>query len=98
MTDLTPFRHHENDKWQHTIRHRHCQGVVYANSCIPGMFSGKDAGKLKLPTKIIVWLPAQNLVTVPGIHIILRKFYAMGVSCMHGYRQWIALFPGRMPG
>jgi len=51
---------------------------------IPGMFPGREAEKLKLPLKIIIWLQAQNLVTVPRIHIIVRKYYAMGVMCMHG--------------
>ncbi|MEW6184798.1 MAG: carboxyl transferase domain-containing protein [Thermodesulfobacteriota bacterium] len=51
---------------------------------IPGMFPGKEAEKLKLPTKIMVWVQAQNLVTVPRIHIIVRKYYAMGVMCMQG--------------
>lgn len=51
---------------------------------IPGMFPGKEAEKLKLPTKIMVWLQAQDLVTVPRIHIIVRKYYAMGVMCMQG--------------
>jgi len=51
---------------------------------IPGMFPGREAEKLKLPTKIMVWLQAQNLVTVPRIHIIIRKYYAMGVMCMQG--------------
>lgn len=51
---------------------------------IPGMFPGKEAEKLKLPTKIMVWLQAQNLVTVPRIHLIIRKYYAMGVLCMQG--------------
>lgn len=54
---------------------------------IPGMLPGKDAEKAKLPTKIIVWLQAQNLVTVPRIHIILRKYFAMGVVCMQGNRK-----------
>jgi acetyl-CoA carboxylase carboxyltransferase component len=52
---------------------------------IPGMFPGREAEKLKLPTKIMVWLQAQNLVTVPRIHIIVRKYYAMGVLCMQGH-------------
>lgn len=54
---------------------------------IPGMYPGKEAEKLKLPTKIIVWLQAQNLVTVPRIHIIVRKYFAMGVVCMQGNRK-----------
>ena len=54
---------------------------------IPGMFPGRDAERLKLPTKIIVWLQAQNLVTVPRIHIIVRKYFAMGVVCMQGNRK-----------
>ena len=54
---------------------------------IPGMYPGREAEKLKLPTKIIVWVQAQNLVTVPRIHIIVRKYFAMGVVCMQGYRR-----------
>ncbi|MFC1886040.1 acyl-CoA carboxylase subunit beta [Thermodesulfobacteriota bacterium] len=54
---------------------------------IPGMCPGKAAEKQKLPTKIIVWVQAQNLVTVPRIHIIVRKYFAMGVVCMQGYRK-----------
>jgi len=51
---------------------------------IPGMFPGKDAERQKLPTKIVVWLQAQNLVTLPKILIIVRKSYAMGYLCMTG--------------
>lgn len=54
---------------------------------IPGMFPGREAERLKLPTKIIVWLQAQNMVTVPRIHIILRKYFAMGVVAMQGNRR-----------
>jgi acetyl-CoA carboxylase carboxyltransferase component len=54
---------------------------------IPGMWPGREAEKQKLPTKIIVWVQAQNLVTVPRIHIIVRKYFAMGVVCMQGYRR-----------
>ena len=54
---------------------------------IPGMFPGRDAEKLKLPLKIMVWVQAQNQVTVPRIHIIVRKYYAMGVLCMQGSRR-----------
>lgn len=54
---------------------------------IPGMYPGRDAERLKLPTKIIVWAQAQNLVTVPRINIILRKYFAMGVICMQGSRR-----------
>ena len=52
---------------------------------IPGMFPGREAEKLKLPLKIMVWVQAQNLVTVPRVNIIVRKYYAMGVLCMQGY-------------
>ncbi len=51
---------------------------------IPGMFPGREAEKLKLPLRIMVWVQAQNLVTVPRVHIIVRKYYAMGVVCMQG--------------
>lgn len=54
---------------------------------IPGMFPGRDAERLKLPLKIMIWVQAQNLVTVPRIHIIVRKYYAMGVVCMQGNRK-----------
>jgi acetyl-CoA carboxylase carboxyltransferase component len=54
---------------------------------IPGMFPGKEAEKLKLPTKIIVWLQAQNMVTVPRIHVVMRKYFAMGIVAMHGFRR-----------
>ena len=54
---------------------------------IPGMYPGKAAERQKLPGKIIVWLQAQNLVTVPRIHIIVRKYFAMGVLCMQGNRK-----------
>lgn len=54
---------------------------------IPGMFPGRDAERLKLPTKIIVLLQAQNLVTVPRVHVIVRKYYAMGVVAMQGNRR-----------
>ena len=54
---------------------------------IPGMFPGRDAEKLKLPLKIMVWVQAQNMVTVPRIHIIVRKYFAMGVVCMQGNRR-----------
>ncbi len=51
---------------------------------IPGMFPGREAEKQKLPTKIMVLVQAQNLVTVSRVHIIVRKYYAMGVMCMQG--------------
>lgn len=49
---------------------------------IPGMFPGRDAEKLKLPTKIMVWQQAQGLTTVPRINIVIRKNYAMGGNVM----------------
>ena len=54
---------------------------------IPGMFPGRDAERQKLPLKIMVWVEAQNMVTVPRVHIIVRKYYAMGVVCMQGNRK-----------
>jgi acetyl-CoA carboxylase carboxyltransferase component len=54
---------------------------------IPGMFPGRDAERLKLPLKIMTWVQAQNLVTVPRIHVIVRKYFAMGVVCMQGNRK-----------
>ena len=49
---------------------------------VPGMFPGKDAEKLKLPTKIMVLLQAIGLVTVPKITVLLRKAYGIGWRCM----------------
>ncbi len=54
---------------------------------IPGMFPGRDAEKLKLPTKIMVWAQAQNLATVPRINIVIRKDYAMGGNVMLSHKE-----------
>jgi len=51
---------------------------------IPGMLPGKDAERLKLPTKVMVWEQAQGLATVPKIQIVIRKDYAMGAVVMGG--------------
>ena len=49
---------------------------------IPGMFPGKESEKLKLPTKIINWLEAETLATVPKSSVTIRKAYGIGWNCM----------------
>ncbi len=49
---------------------------------VPGMYPGSAAEKLKLPTKIINWLEAETLATVPKISIVIRKAYGIGWNCM----------------
>ena len=49
---------------------------------IPGMFPGKESERQKLPTKIINWLEAETLATVPKISVTIRKAYGIGWNCM----------------
>jgi acetyl-CoA carboxylase carboxyltransferase component len=49
---------------------------------IPGMYPGKDSERQKLPNKIINWLEAETLATVPKISVTLRKAYGIGWNCM----------------
>lgn len=49
---------------------------------VPGMFPGSISEKQKLPAKIINWLEAQNLATVPKLSIIMRKSYGIGYNVM----------------
>lgn len=49
---------------------------------VPGMFPGSEAEKQRLPTKIINWLEAESLATVPKIAVVLRKAYGIGWGCM----------------
>ena len=53
---------------------------------VPGMFPGSDSERQRLPTKILNWLAAERLATVPKITIILRKAYGMGFTLMLGPR------------
>lgn len=49
---------------------------------IPGMLPGKESEKQKLPTKIVNWLEAETLATVPKISVTIRKAYGIGWNCM----------------
>jgi len=50
----------------------------------PGFFVGKEAERRKMPGKIIVWMEALALSTVPKISIVVRKSYGMAYSNMAG--------------
>jgi acetyl-CoA carboxylase carboxyltransferase component len=50
----------------------------------PGLLVGKDAERNKIPTKIMNWMEALALATVPKITVIIRKAYGMAISNMGG--------------
>jgi acetyl-CoA carboxylase carboxyltransferase component len=50
----------------------------------PGFFVGLDAEKRKMPGRIMVWMEALALSTVPKISIVIRKSYGMAYSNMAG--------------
>jgi acetyl-CoA carboxylase carboxyltransferase component len=50
----------------------------------PGFLVGRPAEKRKIPLKIMVWMEALALATVPKISVIVRKAYGMGISNMCG--------------
>jgi len=50
----------------------------------PGNLVGRPAERGKIPTKIMVWLEALALCTVPKITVIVRKAYGMALSHMCG--------------
>ncbi|HPQ43769.1 MAG TPA: carboxyl transferase domain-containing protein [Syntrophales bacterium] len=54
---------------------------------IPGMYPGMESERQKIPTKIVVMIEAQELATVPKIHILVRKAYGIGWRCMCGGQQ-----------
>ena len=53
-------------------------------SDIPGFLVGRPAERRKIPLKIMVWMEALALATVPKITVIVRKAYGMGISNMCG--------------
>ena len=53
-------------------------------SDIPGFLVGRPAEKRRIPTKIMVWMEALALATVPKLTVIVRKAYGMGISNMCG--------------
>lgn len=50
----------------------------------PGHLVGKPAEQKRIPTKIMTWMEAMALSTVPKITIIIRKAYGMAISNMCG--------------
>jgi acetyl-CoA carboxylase carboxyltransferase component len=50
----------------------------------PGFLVGPDAEKRKMPLKVMVWMHALALATIPKISIIVRKAYGMAYLNMCG--------------
>jgi acetyl-CoA carboxylase carboxyltransferase component len=50
----------------------------------PGHLVGRPAEQKRIPTKIMTWMEAMALSTVPKICIIIRKAYGMAISNMCG--------------
>jgi acetyl-CoA carboxylase carboxyltransferase component len=50
----------------------------------PGHLVGRPAEQRRIPTKIMVWMEAMALATVPRITVIIRKAYGMAISNMVG--------------
>ena len=50
----------------------------------PGFLVGRPAERRKIPLKIMTWMEALSLATVPKITVIVRKAYGMGISNMCG--------------
>jgi len=50
----------------------------------PGFLVGRPAERRKIPLKIMTWMEALALATVPKITLIVRKAYGMGISNMCG--------------
>ena len=50
----------------------------------PGNLVGKPAEYRRIPTKIMTWMEAMAMSTVPKITIIIRKAYGMAISNMCG--------------
>jgi len=51
---------------------------------IPGFLVGSPAERRKIPLKIMTWMEALALATVPKLTVIVRKAYGMGISNMGG--------------
>jgi len=50
----------------------------------PGFLVGRPAEKRKIPLKIMTWMEALALATVPKVTVIIRKAYGMAISNMCG--------------
>ena len=62
----------------------------------PGNLVGSPAERRKIPLKIMVWMEALALATIPKISVIVRKAYGMAISHMCGTNcgpDFIAAWP-----
>ena len=50
----------------------------------PGFLVGRPAERRKIPLKIMTWMEALSLASVPKITVIVRKAYGMAISNMCG--------------
>ena len=50
----------------------------------PGFLVGRPAERRKIPLKIMTWMAALSLASVPKITVIVRKAYGMAISNMCG--------------
>jgi len=62
---------------------------------VPGFFIGRDAERKRVAGKVITWMDALGMVTVPRVSIIVRKIYGqayfnMGVG---GYADLLVAWP-----
>jgi len=51
---------------------------------VPGHLVGRPAERKRMPTKIMLWMEAMGLATIPRISIVIRKAYGMAISNMCG--------------
>ncbi len=50
----------------------------------PGLEGGPAAARDRLPTKLMHWLQALTLASVPKITLVVRKAYGLAANCMGG--------------
>src|SRR5258708_39966317 len=62
---------------------------------IPGFFIGRDAERKRVAAKIITWMEALGMVTVPRVSIIVRKTYGQAYFNMGGggYADLLVAWP-----
>src|SRR4029453_14478777 len=68
--------------------------LVYLHD-IPGFFIGRDAERKRVAGKIITWMDALGMVTVPRVSIIVRKTYGQAYFNMGGggYADLLVAWP-----
>src|SRR5260370_7803466 len=62
---------------------------------IPGFFIGRDAERKRVAAKIITWMEALGMVTVPRVSISVRKTYGQAYFNMGGggYADLLGAWP-----